>query len=436
MVPGRLKSAMAKSAETVAAIVLVLVFFAIILGMMQTFFPLGTGFQDLMRGDKGAARGGAGGRDILVSGPGADGHLGDASSVVATLSTTQQTVKSKQADAIAWRDAQAGMALRDRDAVQTQKGATAVIAFDENNRLQLGENSLVVIRRMESDPILRGRRAFSMAVDGELSGTLTASSGDAIHLEVATPNGVARLSSTAAARGETDFKITVNPDNTSTLAVFSGMAELLTASGKALRIEANQAATISDAGVATRAITPPKAPLPTAPGDASVYYYRDLAPQVQFRWDTKEKTERFHFSLARDPAFGNIVISTTLAEKHYTHGNLKPGKYYWRVSGLTSLAESPPSAARAFELVRDTDPPLLSVEFPPAITTESKQRVRGHTEPGARLLIAGKPVTPRADGDFEYELELESGSNVLVVQALDPAGNVSFRSQLVQGRFP
>ena len=435
MVPGRLKSSLTKSAETIAAIVLVLVFFAIILGMMETFFPTGTGFNALMRADQDAGQGGAGERDILVSGQDGDGHLGDANPVVATLGATRQTVKSKEADAIAWHDARAGMALRDRDAIQTQKGATALIAFDEDNHLQLGENSLVVIRRLEADPILRGRRAFSMAVDGELSGTLAASASDSIHLEVTTPHSVARLSSPAGPKGETEFKITVNPDNSSTVAVFSGVAQLLTG-GRELRIEANQAATIGEAGVTTQAITPPKAPRAAAPAEASVYYYRDLPPQVRFHWQAKDNTERFHFDLARDPAFSDVLVSTTLGVNHYTHGNLKPGKYYWRVSALTPLAESPPSATRDFELVRDLDPPLLSVEFPPPIALAPEQILRGRTERGARLLIAGKAVTPAADGRFEHALRLESGSNVLVVQAVDAAGNISFRSQLVQGRFP
>ncbi len=437
MVPGRLKSVLTKSAETIAAIVLVLAFFAVILGMMETFFPIGSRFQDLMRGDESAQQGSASGkRDILVSSQGTESNLTDPSSAVATLSTIQQTVKSKQADSIAWRNAEAGMALQNRDAIQTQKGATAAIAFDKNNTLQLGENSLIVIRRMETGPLLGRRRAFSMAVDGELSGKLAAGSSDTIHLELTTPNTVARLKSPVQGGEETAFKITVNPDNTSTVAVFSGMAELLTATGQQIRVEANQAATVSATGVSTRTLIPPKAPAPAAPADGDKYYYRELPPRVTFSWAPQDQTRQFHFNLARDPAFSEPVVSTALTATAYSHGNLKPGKYYWRVSSFNQLMESRAGPTRSFELVRDTDPPSLTVEFPPPTATTARQMLRGGTEPGTKLIVAGVAVTPLADGSFQHEIELERGSNVLVVEAVDLAGNASFRSQLVQGRFP
>lgn len=413
---------------------LVLIFFMIILGMLETFFPSGTHFRDLMRADDTATFGHGRERDLEVA-TGSNSRSLDTHSEIAVLSETLRVVKSKDADGVAWRSAAKGMTLHDRDAVQTLDGATAVISFDPQNRLQLGENSLVVIRRLDNDPVSPGRRLFSMAVDGELSGTLAAHQTEAMQLKLAIPHSTVSLQSPNKTQGPTEFKISVHADDTSTLAILKGTADVLTPSGKQLRIEANQLATITAAGVTTKALRIPTPPSTLSPPDGAVYYYRELPPRLEFQW-TAAPTGRYRFTLARDRELKDIVLSKQVDRPELVHGNLKAGHYYWQVTAFTPWAEGAASRVSALQMINDREPPSLDIEFPPAISTSAYQSVHGTTEPGTRLLIAGQPVEVAGDGHFNHEIELASGSNIILVEAIDAAGNNRFRSQWVQGRFP
>ena len=61
--------------------------------------------------------------------------------------------------------------------------------------------------------------------------------------------------------------------------------------------------------------------------------------------------------------------------------------------------------------------------------------MRGVTEPGARLFVDGRSSVAAADGSFEVAVELQRGVNVVVVEAVDVAGNVSYRSELVNAKY-
>jgi len=49
--------------------------------------------------------------------------------------------------------------------------------------------------------------------------------------------------------------------------------------------------------------------------------------------------------------------------------------------------------------------------------------------------VGGERVPTNESGEFEYDLQLRPGINLVVVQSVDPAGNVSFRSQMVNLKF-
>ncbi len=117
------------------------------------------------------------------------------------------------------------------------------------------------------------------------------------------------------------------------------------------------------------------------------------------------------------------------------HGNLKEGVYYWKASVLKGGQESAFSTVGTIRLVRDKDPPILNVEFPSKSIDEGKVIIWGQTEPGAMVFIGGEKVSTRRDGRFKKSLDLKNGVNVIVVESIDGAGNVSYRSRFVNANF-
>jgi hypothetical protein len=47
----------------------------------------------------------------------------------------------------------------------------------------------------------------------------------------------------------------------------------------------------------------------------------------------------------------------------------------------------------------------------------------------------GKPVATDRSGRFSRRIALRHGINIVVVEAVDAAGNTTYRSQLVNGKF-
>ncbi|MCX8173122.1 MAG: S8 family serine peptidase [Thermoplasmata archaeon] len=72
----------------------------------------------------------------------------------------------------------------------------------------------------------------------------------------------------------------------------------------------------------------------------------------------------------------------------------------------------------------DITPPLLRATVP-AATSETRCNVNGTTEPGAELYINGERVNVGVDGSFSKTIDLKDGSNLVVIKAIDAAGNVN-----------
>src|SRR5436309_4610695 len=411
-----------RSLETVLALILVVVFFSAFLSILNAVFPSGPGLRDLMRSQGESAsppEGSPGGGPVETA---------------AHLTAMRNQVKSRSASEIAWGKATEGMALRDRDAIQTLDRSNATITFDDSNYLDMGQNSLVIIQRLEEDPALKERRTFLLMVEGDLRGRIAGARDSAVRIEVATPGAVTRIQRTPASEGELKFKISVHPDRSSTIAVYEGFADVV-ARGQIVRVGANQSTVVRADGAPAALVSLPASPVLDAPADGVRAYYRDLPPRIQFAWSALPGAKAYHFVLARDPAYRSIVDEDYPALAGLTHGSLRTGTYYWRVSGLDGTREGAFSRPRDLEVTQDREPPFLEVRLPPATTQENSFRLAGRTGPGAHILVGGERVPTHEAGEFEYEMKFRPGINLVIVQAVDPAGNVSFRSQMVNLKF-
>ena len=86
-------------------------------------------------------------------------------------------------------------------------------------------------------------------------------------------------------------------------------------------------------------------------------------------------------------------------------------------------------------MVEDTEPPQLSVNFPDRPVYRDLVWIKGSTDPGAEVFVGETPVPTGASGEFEYAVILERGLNVVVVEAVDSAGNIAYRSELVNAKY-
>jgi hypothetical protein len=77
----------------------------------------------------------------------------------------------------------------------------------------------------------------------------------------------------------------------------------------------------------------------------------------------------------------------------------------------------------------------LRVQPPPPQIDGVSFTVRGVADPRARVYVMAQRVNVNRDGSFEVEVRLKAGANVLLVEAVDPAGHSSYWSQVIRAKF-
>ena len=418
------KNIASRAAETAGAVLMAILCFMVFLFILKLLFPSGTSLSEMMKSVE--PRQGKSAREYPQG--------GQPEPFAATLSRYYNSVKSKSSGDIAWSAVREGMSLYNSDAVQTAKQSSAVISFDPVNSLEMSSNSLVIVKSLTKDKLHNQRKSVLLLIDGELWGRLSGSANDIVQVEMALPAGVARVWSQKSADGKADFNVRVNPDKSSTITVHHGFAEV-TSLGKTVRVGANLSTTVS---LGARPTTPRgllAAPVPVSPAAEASFAYRDLPPKIRFSWEGPAKAKNFRLLLASDPEFKKVVVDERVGEVGYSHGNLRQGEYFWKVSSIDGWSEGKTSPVRRFRLVQDLEPPQLQVEFPPPLLEVRRCMLKGRTEAGAELFINNKPVSSGTGGDFAMQLELQRGINVIVVEAVDAAGNITYKTQKVISKF-
>ncbi len=430
----RLKSISARMMEIIVTLLLVLLFFSGFLGLLNMFFPTGTSFKQLIGRQASHEREMLQGPTLPLPELGISSEEVEYEDMTAFLSKTWNKVKSKRSFSIAWGPAETGMELYDKDAVQTFGSSRAQITFDEDNYLSMGSNSLVIIKRLEKDPVFNNRRSFMVMMEGELSGKISAKNQKAVQMEITMPDAVARFKPSKGKGKEAEFKISVDPGKSSNVVVYGGTAEVI-AQGKTVTVKANHGVRILPGDAPHPIIVLPPPPKPISPSKKSVMAYRNVPPAVHFSWSAPPEIQEFRFTLARTPDFSEIMADEIVSQPGFSHGNLKNGTYYWRVSSLRLGCEGKQSPVKEVKMVQDSEPPLLQVDLPGETVNQDLLLVKGETEPGAQVFVSQEKITPSAGGSFSLELPLRLGLNNITVEAMDQAGNVSYESYIVQRQF-
>jgi hypothetical protein len=362
-----------------------------------------------------------------------DFSLGARESEVAILAQTRNKVKDKAANGIAWGDSETGKALGNRHSIQTFHRSSATIAFDESNRLELGPNSLIVLKSFDREGDGSDRRASLIMMGGFLRGQLAGSDADSLQVEVETKFGTARIRSADKTGKAAVFQVKVNEDKSSTISVEEGVAEITTEGG-AVQVSSERMVTLSK-NVKPTVLDFPEAPSLLSPERGAAHSYRSQPPKIEFRWSRRPDADGYTFRLARDPDFEQIVHETQLEATEFAFGNLDEGSYFWHVSSTRAGAEGDPSESGQFELVQDLDPPRIRIAWPEGTVRTKTFVLSGEAEPDSQVFIANDRVPVSESGEFSYVIALERGMNIVVVEALDQVGNSTYQSKTLNAQY-
>ena len=407
------------------ALLIVLLFFFIVLGIMNLYFPIGTSMKDLAQ-TIGTSVSPTGPKDLFIAGT-------NNTQIMARVTELGKKVNVKSANTIAWSRAQLGMTLASRDAIQTYAKARALIEFGGDNYLDIGENSLVILQGVEPDLFVNKLRTLRVEVQGELRGRLQRSDDGFTNLQVALPGADLQMVPGEGEQG-VEFKLAVNKDKSSTLSLFKGDAEIMIG-GKRVLLGENFALTIGPDGQPLEPVALPAQPILKRPVNGNASYFRKLPPKIRFTWKPEKPASAYRFMLSRDPEFRQLLVDERVKRTSFTYGNLKKGEYYWRVHSLTGDIEGMPSEVRKLRMVQDRTPPMLKLQKPPTVIRQPTITLRGKTEPGTKIYVDGTRVKVSAQGVFTHKLSVKPGATLIVVEAIDPAGNIAYATNLLNGKF-
>ncbi len=405
-----------------------LVFFGFLSILIRVVFPAGS---SLIVGPNASAV-----TDVSWSGDvelGIDAEGGEVDTLFAgEITQIQRRVQRRGANTLTWNDASIGDKVLRNDAVQTFSHSTAVLEVNNDSQLTMGENSLIVFDQHEADPFLADSNSVLVMIDGELSGTLSGATSSRVRFGVKLPNSDVTLQSRTPG-ADVEFLITVNDDQSTTVNVHEGTAQVVGTDGTLKTIGDQQSVTIDSSGSNLRVSELSQAPKPTGPSNNSAITYRNVPQQVQFTWNPVRNADRYHIVVARDPAFSDRVVDDDVVATTFTHGALGPGTYYWTVRSRVGYAQSKPSPVRRLLVAQDTVPPMLELDPPPDTIQAGAWRLHGRTDADATVFVDEVPVE-HDRGRIDYPFELRPGANVIVVKAIDGVGNLSYASLLVNAK--
>lgn len=405
----------------------VVVFFIFLTLMIRVNFPQGTTLGENQPWSAG----------LLPDGDEVDLEFSSTSSFAAQIFageilTIQRRVQRRGANSLAWRKANVGDTFTQNDAVQTFAKSTALLKVNEQSRITIGQNSLIVFDKRAADPFVSQQGSALIMINGELSGTLTSDDNAAFSLGVRLPSSDLTLVRRVQDKN-VEFLVTVNDDQSTTVNLHGGSAEITGRDGKRVKIKENQSVTIDSSGTRLTVSSLPATPRSTGPANSETVTYRNIPEMIDFTWDAVANADRYHIVIARDAGLSDRVVDDDVIGTSFRHGALGPGNYYWHVRSRVAWSQSQMSTVRRLRVIQDTAPPVLELESPPATVTAGQWRLHGMTDSGVNLYVDNLPVS-HDNGRIDHLIELIPGANIIVVKAMDEVGNLSYASIAVNAK--
>lgn len=265
----------------------------------------------------------------------------------ARITALKPHVNAKKSGRRSWEEAQRGRALYRLDQVNTLTDANAMVTFRDGSALYMDQQALVVIYGVYVGKRQRQKTGAVDLVQGDLRLKLQALRGEAARVD--TP--VAQVAPEAR-----ELAVGVGKDKTARISVFDGKATVAS-KGKKVTVDQGYGTRVEQGKPPEPPQALPAAPGWDAPGIRDVWVAgADGTASPEIAWKGVDGAETYKLEAARDESFGDrfrVDPRATGAPLRETLGALGPGRYYARVSGVTSAGLlGMPSAARIIDVVR------------------------------------------------------------------------------------
>ncbi len=343
--------------------------------------------------------------------------------------TVEGDVKFQKGAAGDWKDADPRTALINGDWVKTGDRASAELIFASGTLYTVGANALLEIYSAVAPGATTKTNAVKMRVGSvevatttELFTVRTPGTQVVVESQSVTQVGVDRKSATSV----------VNTRGAASVAPEKGGPAIRLTTGE--KVSATAEGTISP----VKKLSMPPAML--SPGDNQVF---QLSPDltVQMMWQTQPGALGYVLQVSRSRLFSTQEINKRIDKTSAVAGVTQEGSFYWRVASVGPDGDVGPfTPYRRFRVAGGTKSPADGQDrAAPALRMKAPFHVGGQfytiagtTESGATVFINDEEVDVESNGAFQKLVAFEKvGRNVVVIKAVDSAGNQKVESQVV-----
>ena len=310
------------------------------------------------------------------------------------------------------------------DTVQTGTDGRARISFIDGSTYVVRPNSVITVRNNAAAEG-GGRTNVRVAVArGQINVRTEQSSNDTTNV-VETRLTESRLS------GQTASSFGVGEDNTEDIRVSVGQIETSTRGGEKTTVASGEYISINQSGNIKSREKLLEVPLPAAPRNLEkIPAGAGGATNIALRWQRPASgtTAHYRVEVATSPFFvaaGKVIERDQLAATVFNAGDVRPGNYFWRVRAVAASGQiSEWSEPQKFVVVAlGSGEQLTITEVTFEYVGGNIYIVRGVSQPGTTVSIAGRETLSDSNGAFQLQITAPKGTRELTAEAADAQGN-------------
>jgi hypothetical protein len=340
--------------------------------------------------------------------------------------TVEGDVKFQKGAAGEWKEADARTALMNGDWVKTGDRASAELIFSSGTLYTVGPNALLEIFSAVNPATARKTNTVKMRVGS---------------VEIATTTDVSTVrtpGTQVVVESQSTAQVGVSEKQTSIVSMRGAASVAPEKGGSAIRLATGDKVSSTAEGTLSpvKKLTMPPALM--SPGDNQVF---QLSPEltVEMIWQAQPGASAYVLQVSRSRLFSTQEINKRMQKTSATAEVTSEGSFYWRVASVGPDGDVGPfSPFRRFRVsgggkvaISDRTPPMLRMKAPFHVGGQY-YTIAGVTESGATVFINDEEVDVASGGTFQKLVAFDKvGRNVVVIKAVDPAGNQKVESQLV-----
>ena len=310
------------------------------------------------------------------------------------------------------------------DTVQTQATGRARVSMADGSTLVIRPNSTIIVRDNASADDGKKTNVHVVVDSGQMY-VRTEQQPEGANNVVETPKTQNKIG------GLTGASFGVNPEGTEDIRVNTGAIETTNRSGEKTTLHGGDYVSVNPSGTISRPQKLLDVPMPSEPHDLEkVFIGGNGSANVSLKWGRPQSgTAAFYrVEVATSPFFvadGKVFERDQLSSTEFTASDLRPGVYFWRVRATASSGQTSDwSDPKKFIIAtRGTGSRVPVSNLVAELLGGSVYLIRGRSEPGTTIKIAGRETLVPSEGAFQLQITAPRGTQEIAVDAVDPQGN-------------